>query len=81
MLRDLVFRKSSYSGAANNCVEVAGWRKSSYSGGGKECVEVAETEFRSLVRDSKRPDLGHLTFASGEWSTFVSSLKNPSAHS
>ncbi|MCY9783178.1 DUF397 domain-containing protein [Nocardiopsis sp. EMB25] len=57
------------------------WRTSSYSGTGKECVEVADVESRSLVRDSKQPELGHLTFASGEWSTFVSSLKgtaNPS---
>ncbi|WP_116248342.1 DUF397 domain-containing protein [Nocardiopsis sp. FIRDI 009] len=57
------------------------WRTSTYSGAGKECVEVADVESRSLVRDSKRPELGHLAFASGEWSTFVSSLKgtaNPS---
>jgi hypothetical protein len=35
------WRKSSYSGNGNNCVEVAVWRKSSYSGNGNECVEVA----------------------------------------
>ncbi|MEV2279252.1 DUF397 domain-containing protein [Nocardiopsis sp. NPDC049922] len=71
----LVWRKSSHSKASGECVEVANWRKSSYSGAGKECVEVADVGSRSLVRDSKQPELGHLTFASGEWSTFVSSLK------
>ena len=89
------WRKSSYGGAGNNCVEVATWRKSSYSGGGKDCVEVADwrTSTRSKasgecvevadsaagmnVRDSTQPELGHLSFASVGWSTFVSSLKDP----
>ncbi|GAB2489577.1 DUF397 domain-containing protein [Nocardiopsis aegyptia] len=51
------------------------WRKSSYSGGGKECVEVADVESGALVRDSKQPELGHLTFASTEWNVFVASVK------
>lgn len=45
MTDDLVFHKSSYSGQAPNCVEVAqipaSFRKSSYSGQHQECVEVA----------------------------------------
>ncbi len=39
------WRKSSYSGANGECVEVAhvpGWHKSSHSGGNGECVEVAQ---------------------------------------
>lgn len=45
-MTELSFRKSSYSGASENCVEVAevpaGFRKSSYSGEtGGNCVEVA----------------------------------------
>lgn len=79
MFGDQVFRKSSYSGAANNCVEVASWRKSSFSGAGKDCVEVADSASGMFVRDSKQPDLGHLTFASEGWSTFVTSLKAPGA--
>nr|WP_082376027.1 DUF397 domain-containing protein [Nocardiopsis sp. NRRL B-16309] len=93
MVGDLVFRKSSYSGAGNNCVEVASWRASShsgagkecvevaswrassYSGGGKDCVEVADVESGALVRDSKQPELGHLSFVSGEWSMFLTSVK------
>jgi len=41
----LTFRKSSYSGHDQNCVEVAhipaSFRKSSYSGQDQDCVEVA----------------------------------------
>ncbi|WP_304453818.1 DUF397 domain-containing protein [Nocardiopsis sp. YSL2] len=51
------------------------WRKSSYSGAGKECVEVADVESGALIRDSKQPELGHLTFHSGEWNVFVTSVK------
>ena len=75
MFGDLVFRKSSYSGASNNCVEVAGWRTSSHSTASGECVEVADVDSGTYVRDSKRPEQGHLSFASPEWHTFVSSLK------
>jgi len=53
------------------------WRKSSYSGAGKECVEVADSAAGALVRDSKQPELGHLTFPSTGWNTFLSSLKAP----
>lgn len=53
----------------------ARWRKSSYSGGGKDCVEVADVSSGTLVRDSQQPELGHLPFASADWSAFVSSLK------
>lgn len=47
----LRFLKSSYSGAGENCVEVAqipGFKKSSYSGHAQDCVEVAQipTSFR-----------------------------------
>lgn len=33
------------------------------------------------MRDSKQPELGHLSFASAEWHSFVSSLKAPDATS
>lgn len=44
MIHELEFRKSSYSGQSQNCVEVAhipDFRKSSYSGVNGNCVEVA----------------------------------------
>ncbi|MBB6170762.1 hypothetical protein HNR23_000822 [Nocardiopsis mwathae] len=37
----LKFRKSSYSGASQDCVEVAHFRKSTHSGVNGGCVEVA----------------------------------------
>ncbi|KOX11960.1 DUF397 domain-containing protein [Nocardiopsis sp. NRRL B-16309] len=44
MSHRLEFQKSSYSGAGQNCVEVAqipaSFRKSSYSAQGQDCVEV-----------------------------------------
>ncbi|MEU9157115.1 DUF397 domain-containing protein [Streptomyces sp. NPDC048417] len=51
---DLVWFKSSYSGAeGGQCVEVA-WFKSSYSGAeGGDCVEVAADPGVVHVRDSK----------------------------
>ncbi|MFL1376627.1 DUF397 domain-containing protein [Nocardiopsis protaetiae] len=73
----LNFRKSSYSAGTDNCVEVAEvpFHKSSYSnGGGGQCVEVAEGSTGAAVRDSKHPDLGHLSFASGEWTTLLHTL-------
>ncbi|WP_369696564.1 DUF397 domain-containing protein [Nocardiopsis sp. YSL2] len=56
-------------------MEVAGWRKSSHSTASGECVEVADMESGALIRDSKQPELGHLSFVSGEWSLFLASVK------
>jgi len=74
-----IWRKSSYSNdTGGECVEVAvSWRKSSYSNDtGGECVEVAETPSAVLVRDTQNRHLGHLGFSPGEWTAFLSSLKN-----
>ena len=49
------WRKSSFSGADANCVEI-GWRKSSFSAEDSNCVELARDEGRVLARDSKNPD-------------------------
>ncbi|GAA3761769.1 hypothetical protein HDA32_005749 [Spinactinospora alkalitolerans] len=74
-LSELHFRKSSYSNP-QNCVEVAlTFRKSSYSAGANECVEVADLPTGAAMRDSKRPDAGHLGFASGEWDAFLTAVK------
>ncbi|WP_028648805.1 DUF397 domain-containing protein [Nocardiopsis sp. CNT312] len=71
----LEFRKSSYSGHAQNCVEVAqiptSFRKSSYSGAGQNCVEVADLPRGAAIRDSKHPDAGHLPFPQSEWTSFL----------
>ncbi|WP_344099338.1 DUF397 domain-containing protein [Nocardiopsis rhodophaea] len=46
------------------------WHKSSYSPSGSNCVEVAEGA-RTFVRDSKRVDLGCLSFPADEWTAFL----------
>lgn len=71
----LNFKKSSYSGASEDCVEVAhiptGFRKSTHSGRDQDCVEVADLPCSAAVRDSKHPDSGHLPFPAAEWSGFL----------
>ncbi|WP_061082339.1 DUF397 domain-containing protein [Nocardiopsis alborubida] len=75
-MTDLDFRKSSYSGAGQNCVEVAhipaSFRKSTYSGHGQDCVEVGGLPCGAAIRDSKHPTAGHLPFPATEWSGFLS---------
>ncbi|GAA3666650.1 uncharacterized protein DUF397 [Lentzea atacamensis] len=48
------------------------WRKSSYSGGAEDgnCVEVSLAH-DALVRDSKNPSGGVLTFGFGAWKIFI----------
>ncbi|MFD6889239.1 DUF397 domain-containing protein [Streptomyces sp. NPDC059957] len=48
------------------------WRKSSYSSEeGGECVEVATAVGSVHVRDSKNKAGSMLSFAAGQWATFV----------
>jgi hypothetical protein len=72
----VTWRKSSYTGANGNCVEVGVWRKASNSGAnGGGCVEVARLPAVVAVRDSKDPDGSRLTFSSEEWRAFVAGVK------
>lgn len=66
------WRKSTFSSANSDCVEVA-WRKSSFSTANSECVEVANSSDPSLVltRDSKNPSGPTLTFGRASWTAFV----------
>jgi Domain of unknown function (DUF397) len=72
------WRKSSYSSANAQCVEVAHvrthWRKSSYSGANGACVEVADLPEAIAVRDSKDPDGPKLIFTSADWRAFISAV-------
>jgi hypothetical protein len=51
------------------------WRTSSYSVNGSDCVELATSASSVLVRDSKHPDAGHLTFTPGEVAALIASAK------
>ncbi|ASU84899.1 DUF397 domain-containing protein [Nocardiopsis gilva YIM 90087] len=75
MSTDLDFRKSSYSGHGQNCVEIAHFRKSTHSGQGQACVEVADALTGAALRDSKHPHHGHLPFPSPEWAAFLTAAR------
>lgn len=52
------WRKSSYSGDAGNCVNVAiAWRKSSYSADAGNCVNVAAHGNGIALRESDDPSV------------------------
>lgn len=74
-MTELSFRKSSYSGASENCVEVAhlpaDFHKSSHRAQGQNCVEVSTLPSGAAMRDSKHPHAGHIPFPAREWSTFL----------
>ena len=76
MSKQQAWRKSSYSGVNENCVEVSlpHWRRSSHSGVNNNCVEVANLPGTTALRDSKHPDAAVLTFPAAEWRAFVASL-------
>jgi hypothetical protein len=76
-LRHPAWRKSSYSSAASNCVEVAalGWRTSSYSTSQANCVQVALGAPTIGIRDSKNPDGPVLAIPATHWTTFLRSLR------
>lgn len=74
-----VWRKSSYSDANGNCVEVAfaDWRKSSYRSANSNCVEVASTKILVGIRDSKQHGHGPiLEFSRAEWDAFLRAVKD-----
>lgn len=50
------------------------FRKSSYSER-DNCVEVADLVGGSVVRDSQRPERGHLLFDSTQWRAFLYEVK------
>lgn len=53
----------------------ASWRKSSYSVNGTACVELADATDGVLLRDSKNPGQGHLTFTRAELAAFIAGCK------
>ncbi len=79
MIRDesagAVWRKSSRSGSAGNCVEVAVWRKSSRSGDESNCVEVGSGAGVVGVRDSKNPHGPKLALTPAAWNAFRAGIE------
>jgi hypothetical protein len=51
------------------------WRKSSYSVNSGNCVELADAGPAILVRDSKHPEAGHLTFTRAELSALIAAAR------
>ncbi len=78
-LAHVTWRKASYSGSNNQCVEVGVWREASYSTANGTCVEVSATGAVGpdvvLVRDSKDRDGGRLAFTAAAWDAFVAGVK------
>ncbi|WP_326826101.1 DUF397 domain-containing protein [Streptosporangium sp. NBC_01756] len=59
-------------------LDKAHWRKSSFSGSdGSNCVEIAALSGgRRAVRDSKDPGGPALVLTPGQWTTFVTGVRN-----
>ena len=51
------------------------WRKATASMSNGHCVEVASCEHEVLIRDSKRPEDGHLTVTPAAWRAFTTALR------
>ncbi|MFC7326976.1 DUF397 domain-containing protein [Marinactinospora rubrisoli] len=51
------------------------FRKSSHSGHSAECVEVAGGSGDLLVRDSRHPGQGCLSFPMAEWGAFLAVVR------
>lgn len=55
------------------------WHKSSYSNSTGECVEAANMGDPGMaMRDTQFRALGHLTFDSAEWASFLEDIKSGS---
>ena len=50
------------------------WQRSARCTGGT-CIEVARVADHVLIRDSKSPDVGALSFTTEEWAAFIEAVK------
>ena len=74
-----MWRKSSFSQGASNCVEIGEWRKSAYSQGASNCVETGQGTGVIGIRDTKQADQGDdrtvLEFSPGAWGRFLDTVR------
>ena len=54
------------------------WRKSSFSES-TNCVEIAIQDESVLIRDSKNPEKGTLSFSPAAWREFIQMIRGNSA--
>ncbi|MDQ3579006.1 MAG: DUF397 domain-containing protein [Actinomycetota bacterium] len=57
-------------------VDRLAWRTASYSSDGENCVEVAPTADGAVIRHSKCPTAGTITFPLVAWTAFVRDARN-----
>jgi hypothetical protein len=70
------WRKSSYSNASGNCVEVGmAWRKSTHSNGIGECVEVGTARCAILIRDTTNRSAATLTVPAEAWRALLAEAR------
>ncbi|GAA3760969.1 DUF397 domain-containing protein [Salinactinospora qingdaonensis] len=72
----LTFFTSSYSGARNNCVEVAYVPSSVPAGSGDDRDKGVGPLGGAAVRDSKHPHRGALFFGAEEWDAFLGAARH-----
>ena len=51
------------------------WRKSTYSAPQNACIEIATAGNDVLLRDSKHPEHGHLTFTRPELAALIAAAR------
>jgi hypothetical protein len=51
------------------------WRKSASSSQSSACVEFAVVAGTAAVRDSKRPEAGHVAVSRTRWGSFLAAVK------
>ena len=70
------WRKSSYSNAQGECVEVGmAWRKSTHSNGTGNCVEVGTAPRVILVRDTTNRSGATLTVPAEAWQALLAEVR------
>jgi Domain of unknown function (DUF397) len=75
-VRGMDWRKSSYSNASGNCVEVGmAWRKSTHSNASGDCVEVGTARRAILVRDTTNRSGATLTVPAEAWQALLAKVR------